>query len=453
MRSRIAKLAPLGVLFGILFLGIATAQDGAARLFDEGRKALNQDHYREAVSKFEEVWEEYEDSDYAGDALYWYAFALYRLGATDDLHRAQYALQRAQQLYMEAMPRADAAELAMRIRGKLAERGDAEAAQQLLELAQVLDETGHSHPAPAPKVSPTPDTPDTPDPDEELKIAALNALLHMDSDHAVPILKSVLKKRTSESAKLRENAVFLLSQKRTKETAEILLDVARNDPDPDVRGNAVFWLGEAGGDEAVDLLEELLTSSEDPEIQEKAVFALSQRRSERAARILRDLAANPGASLEAREGAIFWLGQRKSKENYDFLRELYEDLEQRSLKEKVIFSISQLEGKKAGDWLFDIALNESEDMELRKNALFWAGQKTRIPVERLDELYSSLEHQEMKEQVIFVLSQRKGKESVDKLLEIARSEEDVELRKQAIFWLSQTKDPRVVDLLEELIGE
>lgn len=453
MRSRIATLA----LSGFLLLGIATAQDGAARLFDEGRKALNQDHYREAVQKFQEVWEKHGESEYAGDALYWYAFALYRVGAMDDLRKAEHALQEAQSLYAESMPRADAADLAMRIQGKLAEMGDAEAARRLAELAMALDEAGG-----APPSRPTihlrdvphpPDAPTPPDPDEELKIAALNALLHMDSNHAVPILKKVLAKRDEESAKLRENAVFLISQKRTKETAEILLDVARNDPDPEVRGNAVFWLGEMGGDEAVDIIEELLSTSTDPELQEKAVFALSQRHGERVGRILRDLASNPDAGSDAREAAIFWLGQKKSDENYSFLKELYESLEEQSLKEKVIFSVSQMKGREAGEWLFDIALDESEHMELRKNALFWAGQKTRIPVERLDDLYKSLEHKEMKQQVIFVLSQRKGKESVDKLMEIARTEEDMELRKQAIFWLSQTKDPRVIDLLEEVINE
>jgi hypothetical protein len=58
---------------------------------------------------------------------------------------------------------------------------------------------------------------------------------------------------------------------------------------------------------------------------------------------------------------------------------------------------------------------------------------------------------ELKEQIIFALSQRHEDGAVDWLLEIARTEEDVELRKKAIFWLSQSDDPRVAEFLLELI--
>jgi hypothetical protein len=43
----------------------------------------------------------------------------------------------------------------------------------------------------------------------------LNALLQMDAESAVPIIKQVLQKRDECSVELREKAVFLLSQKRS----------------------------------------------------------------------------------------------------------------------------------------------------------------------------------------------------------------------------------------------
>ena len=58
---------------------------------------------------------------------------------------------------------------------------------------------------------------------------------------------------------------------------------------------------------------------------------------------------------------------------------------------------------------------------------------------------------EMREQLIFVYSQRNDKAAVDRLIQIARTEKDKELRKKALFWLSQSHDPRVPELLQEIL--
>ena len=73
---------------------------------------------------------------------------------------------------------------------------------------------------------------------------------------------------------------------------------------------------------------------------------------------------------------------------------------------------------------------------------------------RLSTFYDDMKgQQEMQEQVIFLLSQRREAEATDKLMDIARREQNRELRKNAIFWLGQKKDPRVVQFLMELINK
>ncbi len=57
----------------------------------------------------------------------------------------------------------------------------------------------------------------------------------------------------------------------------------------------------------------------------------------------------------------------------------------------------------------------------------------------------------MKEQLIFVLSQKNDRAAVDKLVEIVQKEQDKELKKKALFWLSQSNDPRVIDLLTQIL--
>ena len=198
-------------------------------------------------------------------------------------------------------------------------------------------------------------------------------------------------------------------------------------------------------------LDSILRSTTDPELQDKAIFALSQINNARAAQILRDYATNERASDEAREKAIFWLGQQHSPENAAFLRGLYAKLTREDLKEKVIFSLSQMGGADNGRWLMDIALNEREPVEMRKKALFWAGQ-TGGNLEQLTGLYDRMQNQEMKEQLIFVYSQRHEAAALDQLIRIAKTEQNKELRKKAIFWLGQSHDPRAAQVLLEIIN-
>src|SRR5207249_9726234 len=106
---------------------------------------------------------------------------------------------------------------------------------------------------------------------------------------------------------------------------------------------------------------------------------------------------NERAPDEAREKAIFWLGQQRSPENAAFLRGLYAKLASEDLKEKVIFSLSQMGGADNGRWLMDIALNEREPVEMRKKALFWVGQ-TGGNMAQLDGLRDRMQEQVTREQ-------------------------------------------------------
>ncbi len=218
-----------------------------------------------------------------------------------------------------------------------------------------------------------------------------------------------------------------------------------------MRRQAVFWLSQVGSDRAVTALDSILRNATDPELQDKAIFALGQIHQGRAAQILRDYAANERAPDEAREKTIFWLGQQHSQENAAFLRGLYAKLASEELKEKVIFSLSQMGGADNGRWLMDIALNEREPVEMRKNALFWVGQSGGN-LDQLAGLYDRMQNQDMKERLIFVYSQSHEAAALDQLIRIAKTEQDKELRKKAIFWLGQSHDPRAAQVLLEIIN-
>jgi hypothetical protein len=168
--------------------------------------------------------------------------------------------------------------------------------------------------------------------------------------------------------------------------------------------------------------------------------------------MLRDVAGRENENPDLREKAIFWLGQQRSPGNTEFLRGLYGRLTNEDLKEKILFSLSQQRGAGNDRWLMDIAVNARESHELRKKALFWAGQ-TGVASSEFASLYDRMADQELKDQIIFVFSQRgRDPAAMDKLFAIARTDRDPELRKKAIFWLGQSRDPRAQKFLEDLIN-
>lgn len=419
------------------------ADDPADSLYRAGREQLNRGDYRAAARTFARITDQFPQSAYAGDALYWQAFANYSVGTTAALRDAVRALDVMRARYPKASTRGDADALAVRVRGALAKGGDPQAAESVADIASQ---------EPKPCTSPRGGD------DDDERMAALNALLQMNAERALPIIKTVLARRDACSESLREKAVFLVSQLRTPETEETLLDVVRNDPSTNVRRKAVFWLGQVNTERAAQALEQMLKSSTSVQLREDAVQALMQQNSPRGQAAVRGIAEDAQAPSELREKAVFWLGQHRSPENAQYLRGLFDRLAsapERSsgdeLRKKILFSLSQMRGEGNDRWLMDVASDAKFSVEIRKQAIFSAGQ-TGVSTAELSALYSKLTERALKEQLVWVLSEKRDAAAADRLMSIAKSDPDREVRKKAIFWLGQMNDPRVKQFLLDIIN-
>jgi len=430
-------------------------QDAGDSLYQAGRAALNRGDYRVASQQFRGLRERFPRSGYVGDAYYWEAFARARMGSREELRNAMSLLDTQAQRYPNARTIRDARELRMRVQGDLAQLGDAASAEAVATAASAPSaaKAPRAPRPPATGAPPAAPAPSACNENDDERLLALNALLQMRAEQALPLLRKVLERRDEGSVCLRRQAVFLVSQKKSSETAAILLSTARSDPDPEVRENAVFWLSQVDAPEAIAALDSILQHGADQDLQEKAVFALSQQKSEDAARMLRAHLERQGVPDEVKENIIFWLGQKRSPENARYLEEFYAKTTSEALKEKILFSLSQMSLAENAQWLLGIAQNEKETVDLRKNALFWAGQMKQVPFADLAALYGTVQQHEIKEQLVFVYSQRDEPEALDKLMDIAKTETDPDLRKTAIFWLGQSHDPRVADFLLEIINK
>ncbi|HEX5072770.1 MAG TPA: HEAT repeat domain-containing protein [Gemmatimonadaceae bacterium] len=421
--------------------------DPADSLYRRAREALNRRNYTQAADLFRQVVDRYPKSPSAPSAMYFRAFSLYQTGSVDRMRESRDVLTSLEKKYPNA-DLADAKTLRTRVCGELAQRGDAQCAAEVSRIAQRTEtKSGQSEATTSQSARCSED-------DDDERVVALNALLQMDSDRAMPILKKVLERRDACSYVLRRKAVFLVSQKGGEEAADILMQTAKNDPDQETREQAVFWLGQVRSERAVPLLEDLLKNSKDKETKDKALFALSQQSSPRAGQILRDFAERESEDEELREQAIFWLGQKRSEENANYLKGLYSRVKSDALKDKIIFSLSQQRGFGNPEWIMQIALDPKESVEMRKQALFWAGQNGGASTEAFANLYDKMTDSEIKEQLIFVLSQRsKDGKALEKLMDIAKTDKDKELRSKAVFWLGQSRDPRAAKFLEDLISK
>jgi len=241
------------------------------------------------------------------------------------------------------------------------------------------------------------------------------------AEAAAPL--AALARSGAESKTMREGIIMALAQLRDGAGVPTLIEMAgRDDGEHWLRERAIFWLGNTQDD--------------------------------RARATLRSLAASDTLAMDLRDQAIFALGfldQRGG--NGPFLRALYERVDGRRVKEKIIQAVAQLDETADQRWLVDRVLDTREPIDLRKQALFWRGQKNDSPVGDLITLYPRLETQELRDHFVFVLSQRHETAAVDKLIDIARNDTDREIRAKATFWLGQSRDPRAAKFLEERISK
>lgn len=162
--------------------------------------------------------------------------------------------------------------------------------------------------------------------DEEIKLLALRGLMQSDPDRAIPMVEQLL--AGNSSAKLKENALFVLTQTRSPRSAEIIAGVVRNNANPDLQLKAIRYVGAmrmTGGNQ---LLEEAYRTSTDERVKRgiiRAFMAAGDR-----TRLL-SIAQDPSSTPALRGEAIQQLGAMKADDELArmYARETSPDLKKR----------------------------------------------------------------------------------------------------------------------------
>jgi len=409
-------------------------QDPGDSLYRSARELLNGGEYRRAAGAFRELSTRMPTSGYAPDAHYWWAFALYRIGGTDELRQAIEVLDTQKSKYPGAKMLAQSDALSLRIRGALASRGDVEAARTIRTAAG--------------------DSALRCDREEQsVQVEALNALTQSDPDGAMPVLQKILARTDTCSAALRHSAVFLIGNKRRDAGGvTILARVARTDPSFDVRGAALQWLARAPGDDALNVLEELARDSSEERLQRASVRALVSHPSARARQVVRGIVERESTPERLRLEALSAFDkERSSSEDVTWMRTLYGRTENARVKARIVSTLSNIGGPEVDQWMLAMARNTEERSDTRRYAVRRVG-KT-LPIAELAKLYDASAERAIRETLIETLGQRAEGEATDKLLDIVKSGTDPQLRSRAISALTSKKDPRTLRLLMEIIDK
>jgi HEAT repeat protein len=397
------------------FLQNSNAQDGAMKVFRQGRDFIENGNWGRAAATFNSFIVDYPKHKDVDAAIYWLAFALKKEGKYSEADRQLERL-------ISEHPRSSWIDDARAMR------------------VEIAGQTGNSQVINS-ELSKS---------DRELKVIALQSLFMANPDRALEFVADLFKPNSKADRQLRENAVGLLGQHGGAKSNAMLSEIARGQLDPELRRNAIFWLAQRGGDAVVDELVKLYDSEQNIEVKKHILFSLSQNSSPRSRAKLIEVASS-GGDVELRKQAIFSLGQRWGEGKFEELIKIYDADSNTEIRKQVLFVLSQTSDERSRAKLLDVARNAT-DVELRKQAIFWLGQRGGgQAISDLVQLYDAERDEQIKEQLIFALGQSRQKTALQKLMQIARNDPSVEMKKKAIFWLGQSRDPEAMKFIEEIL--
>ncbi len=289
---------------------------------------------------------------------------------------------------------------------------------------------------------------------DELRLAALNSLLRMDPDRAMEILRTLLSQRDEDNAPLRVKAAMILAMHEAGDAPDLLIDVIRHDPSPEVRLRALQGVWRYDRPEINDLLMEILLHEPREELKEVACIGIiNDKEPARVRPQLKQIASTKELPQRIREHAVEALARDGDKEAVTFLRDLYDKTSDRDLRLVIAICIGQREDPETMRWLMEKVRDRNTDLEIREKAFYWVGRDKHLATEDLVELYLSFPPGQIRKQAVHVIGSREDDQALDFLIEVARQDEDPEARLAAVHWIGRYPNEKAVAFIKELLSE
>jgi tetratricopeptide (TPR) repeat protein len=370
--------------------------DRADDLYDEGRDAIEEGKYDRALDRFNRLIEL--KSSRTDAALYWKAYSLSKLGQRSE---ALTTLADLQKQFAESRWSRDAKALEV-------------------ELRQASGQT----------VSPAAQE------DDDLKLMALRGIMDSAPEEAYPIIEKML--AGPNSPKVKDRALFVLSQGRGARARDIIASIAKGNANPDLQLRAIKYLGIMNGADNRQVLADVYKGS--PDVSVKRAILRSFMVAGDRERLLS--VAKTESAPELRGEAVQQLGVMNAGAE---LNELYRTETTVEVKKRILQAM--FIGNQS-DKLIELAKGE-KDPELRKTAIRNLGLMKRSGTsEALVSIYGSDSAADVRRAVINALFlQNNGKALVD----LARAEKNMEMKKEIVAKLSIMNSQEAKAYLMELL--
>lgn len=275
--------------------------------------------------------------------------------------------------------------------------------------------------------------------DEELKLLAINGLMRVEDERAIPMLEKIL--TSQQSPQLKKRALFVLSQSKSPKAREAVLGIAKGGSNPDLQLEALRYVAMFGGTQNLQVLSDIYASSEDVDVKRRILeaYLISGQRE------LVLNAARSESDIALRAQAVRLLGAMRATAELDKLYQAETSVE---VKRAVI------EAYMAGgdaERLAQVAQSDKDAaMRLRAIEMLGALGRGKNTTFMTGLYYAQGQSADAKRAVInglFVSGDAKT------LVDIARKETDPALRKSLVERLSLMKSKEATDFLMEIINK
>ena len=364
-----------------------------------GKDLLSSRKYPEAIAQFDRVVAQ--KGANADGALYWKAYAQFKLGKSEDSVTTIATLRK-------DFPQS-----------------------RYLDDAKVLE-------ADAKRRAGQPVNPSSMD-DDDLKMLALNGLKQTDPERATAALDGVL--RSTNSLKIKKQALYILASIPNQPKArEILMNYAKGAGNPDLQIEAIRYVAVGGGDKAAltASLMQIYQSTQDADVK---MAVINARRSAGDRGALWSVAGS-GDPVALRAAAMKGglLGPNE-------LWTLYEKESNKELKTQIV---SLMGSMGSTDQLVRVIKNDKDQDIVRRAIRSLGSQPPAKTGQLLIDLYSSEQDQQTRMSVIGALG---SQDNAEGLVAIARKEGNLTLKKEIVRRLSDMapKSKVAADYLMEII--
>ena len=356
------------------------SSDNERSFYDRGMSALSQKQYEQAIMRFDQTIAL--KGTRTDGAMYWKAFAQYKLGRSADANATLADLQK--------------------------QYKDTKYAKDIKALeAEVKRSAGQ------------PVRPENED-DEDLKLLAIQSLQNSDPERAVPLLEGVL--TSAGSLKLKDRALFVLATSSQPQAHTVLVNIAKGG-NPDLQLKAIRYLSQSGrsgkNPTTNQELMDIYNTAQNDDVK-RAVLQAFGSTGDRMSIVNLMGATNV---MDLRREGINQLGNAQAGPE---LWTMYQKEQDKQLKMQILSALGNMG---AYDKIIEVAKTE-KDADIRRRAIRSLGNmRADRSGAALAEIYSSLSDVEDKKAVISGLA---NQNNADAMIAIYRKESNFEIKKRIV---------------------